>query len=219
MKKKENDHAEIFTINCEKCNRLSKNLKKIKVQFPHYYCKPVPSFGSKRVKLLIVGLAPGLHGANQTGRPFTGDYAGIILYKTLYRFGYANQPISVHAKDGLRLSDCKITNAVKCFPPDNKPILDEVKQCNHYLRSEIDQYQPPAILALGRIAHQAVLRSMNLVPKNFIFSHAAQHQISERTRLFNSYHCSRYNTQTRRLSSEMFDGVFNDIHVYLGLAS
>jgi uracil-DNA glycosylase family 4 len=156
-------------------------------------------------RLLIVGLAPGLHGANATGRPFTGDYAGILLYQTLHDFGFASRPISESASDGLRLLGCRITNAVRCVPPANKPTTAEVSTCNSYLRQELDSLPHGAvILALGAIAHMAVLRAMKLKAGRYVFGHGRQHMLAPGLYLLDSYHCSRYNTQTRRLTREMF---------------
>jgi uracil-DNA glycosylase len=169
----------------------------------------VPPFGDPRPKLLIVGLAPGFHGANQTGRPFTGDHAGILLYATLHAFGYASRALSVAADDGLQLIGCRITNAVKCVPPQNKPETGEIKRCNDYLRQELAALPAgAAILALGLIAHKAVLQALGLKAANHVFAHAVSHALPGGHRLYDSYHCSRYNTQTRRLTPEMFHAVF-----------
>jgi len=169
--------------------------------------------------LLIVGLAPGLHGANRTGRPFTGDYAGILLYATLHRNGFASSALSTTRDDGLRLMRCRITNAVKCLPPQNKPETSEVANCNRYLRAEIDELpRGAAILALGAIAHRAVLMACGLKPVSFKFSHGAEHALPHGRQLFDSYHCSRYNTQTRRLDADMFQAVFASVTRYLEAA-
>jgi uracil-DNA glycosylase family 4 len=162
--------------------------------------------------LLIVGLAPGMHGANRSGRPFTGDFAGILLYQTLHKFGFASAATSVSAGDGLKLTGCRITNAVKCLPPQNKPDLAEVKQCNKYLAAEIaGMPKGGAILALGTIAHAAVLMAVGARKSAFPFKHAGRHALPGGLALFDSYHCSRYNTQTRRLTAAMFEAVFADI--------
>ena len=159
--------------------------------------------------MLIVGLAPGFHGANQTGRPFTGDYAGVLLYETLHAFGYASRPLSESASDGLILTGCRITNAVKCVPPENKPGTSEIRQCNAYLKTEIEALPAhTAILALGLIAHKAVLMALGLKQGAYAFAHNAAHVLPSGQRLYDSYHCSRYNTQTRRLTPEMFRAVF-----------
>ena len=179
-------------------------------KYPEYHARPVAPFGDDDARLLIVGLAPGMHGANASGRPFTGDYAGILLYKTLFDFGFSNLPESVARDDELQLFNCRITNAVKCLPPQNKPQLDEVKRCNAYLRAEIDSLPAAAVvLALGKIAHDAVLRALELRLSAFPFGHENRHAITADLCLLDSYHCSRYNTQTRRLTADMFANVFH----------
>lgn len=202
----------LFPSECTQCPRLAGFLQEVRQACPDYHAKPVPPFGAQRPALLIVGLAPGMHGANRTGRPFTGDHAGILLYQTLHRFGFASRPASVSADDGLELHQCRITNAVKCLPPQNKPDLREIRQCNNYLRDEIDSLDESAlILALGNIAHQAVLLARGLKPAHFPFAHAAEHALPGGHTLYDSYHCSRYNTQTRRLTPEMFEALFAQI--------
>ena len=168
---------------------------------------------------MIVGLAPGMHGANRTGRPFTGDYAGILLYETLHRYGFANRAQAVARDDGLQLFGCRITNAVKCLPPQNKPQPDEIRRCNTHLRAELELLPAKAaILALGSIAHQAVLMAYGVRAADYRFAHAARHVLPSGRMLFDSYHCSRYNTQTRRLTADMFREVFDAIerHVNQG---
>lgn len=198
-----------YDPNCNRCDRLNNYLNSSRQKYPNYFCKPVPAFGAKEVKLLIVGLAPGLHGANKTGRPFTGDHAGIILYETLFKHGFSNKKNSEAQGDGLELINCKITNAVKCLPPLNKPLPEEVKNCNQYLQSEIESLeQKTVLLALGTIAHNAILTAMDLDKKNFKFTHAARHELPNKLILYDSYHCSRYNTQTKRLTTKMFNDVF-----------
>ena len=151
-----------YDPNCKKCSRLEQFLTSTKVKYPHYFCKPVPSFGSNSPFLLIVGLAPGMHGANNTGRPFTGDHAGILLYKALYKYGFSNKPESIH-KDNLKLINCRITNAVKCLPPENKPTTGEINNCNIYLANELGELKARSIiLALGTIAHNAILKAFHL---------------------------------------------------------
>jgi uracil-DNA glycosylase family 4 len=208
-----------FDAGCRDCARLATFLDDVRGRFPVYYARPVPPFGPARVPLLIVGLAPGMHGANRTGRPFTGDYAGILLYATLHKFGYASHAGSDDPGDGLKLTDCRITNAVKCLPPDNKPEPAEVRRCNRYLAAEIAAVQPQAILALGAIAHRAVLMALGLKPGPYPFGHGASHDLpladGGRVRLVDSYHCSRYNTNTGRLTPEMFEAVFRDISRFL----
>lgn len=198
-----------FDINCRQCPRLASFLDNVKIKEPTYFAKPVPSFGVENPKLLIVGLAPGMHGANRTGRPFTGDYAGVLLYETLHQFGYASAPVSVSADDGLVLKDCRITNAVKCLPPDNKPTGEEVNICNQYLAAELDGLSPnTSILALGNVAHLAVLKALGLRVGAYKFGHAERHALPNGQVLYDSYHCSRYNTQTKRLTEAMFHEVF-----------
>ena len=198
-----------FDINCRQCPRLASFLDTVKIKEPTYFAKPVPAFGVENPKLLIVGLAPGMHGANRTGRPFTGDYAGVLLYETLHQFGYASAPVSLSADDGLVLKDCRITNAVKCLPPDNKPMGEEVNICNQYLAAELAGLSPNStILALGNVAHLAVLKALGLKVGAYKFGHAARHALLNGQVLYDSYHCSRYNTQTKRLTEAMFHQVF-----------
>jgi uracil-DNA glycosylase family 4 len=199
----------IFDPDCRLCPRLATFLDEVKASNPGYFCRPVPPFGDDTPALLIVGLAPGLNGANRTGRPFTGDYAGILLYETLHKFGYASRPASVAADDGLVLTGCRITNAVKCLPPANKPEGGEVTQCNRYLAAEIAALpEHVAILALGNVAHAAVLKALGLKAAAYRFGHDICHVLPDGRRLYDSYHCSRYNTQTKRLTEAMFHGVF-----------
>lgn len=201
---------------CRACPRLAAFLDDARRHHPDYFCRPVPAFGDAQPRLLIVGLAPGFHGANRTGRPFTGDHAGRLLYETLHAYGYADRPASIAADDGLTLTDCRITNAVKCVPPQNKPTPDEIRRCNPYLAAELAVLPPSsAILALGSIAHDAVLRALALRPGDHPFGHAARHALPDGRQLFDSYHCSRYNTQTNRLTPAMFRAVFADIRGYL----
>lgn len=202
-----------FTTACQQCPRLAGFLGEVRATHPDYFSLPVPSFGAADARLLIVGLAPGMHGANRTGRPFTGDYAGDLLYATLHQFGFATQAAPLDAAGNanplLQLRDCRITNAVRCLPPQNKPDLDEVKQCNGYLAEELATLpQGASIVALGTIAHQAVLRACGLKVKDFAFAHAAQHALPNGLQLYDSYHCSRYNTNTKRLTPAMFHAVF-----------
>ena len=198
-----------FSTKCKDCDRLADFLAQSKQKFPEYFCKPVPPFGDDNAKLLIVGLAPGLHGANATGRPFTGDYAGILLYDTLYKFGFSSASESVSVNDGLVLTNARITNAVKCVPPQNKPTPAEIKTCNQYIQQELLALSKNHIvLALGRVAHETTLRSLGLRLKDYPFSHGAIHQLPDQFILVDSYHCSRYNTSTKRLTVEQFEAVF-----------
>jgi uracil-DNA glycosylase family 4 len=195
-------------LECRQCSRLAGFLAQIRKEQPDYHARPVLPFGVASPRLLIVGLAPGMHGANRTGRPFTGDHAGILLYKTLHKYGLANQPEGADANDGLKLKHCRITNAVKCLPPGNKPLPEEIMQCNGYLRAEIAALpKSAAIFALGNISHQAILRALDLKPGAYPFRHGACHELPGERVLFDSYHCSRYNTNTRRLTPAMFEAV------------
>ena len=201
-------------MDCRRCQRLAEFLDDIKVRYPDYHAAPVSAFGDTAPKLLIIGLAPGMHGANRTGRPFTGDFAGILLYQTLYKFGFANHCESVAAGDGLQLSGCRITNAVKCLPPGNKPVTSEIRNCNTYLTNEIADFRDRgglAILTLGAVAHQSGLMALGLKTNRFKFGHGAVHVLPNGLILYDSYHCSRYNTQTKRLTTEMFEQVFERI--------
>lgn len=194
---------------CARCLRLAGFLQDVKSRYPHYFCKPVPPFGDPDARLLIVGLAPGMHGANASGRPFTGDYAGILLYETLHKFGFSTSPESLSADDGLRLLNCRITNAVKCLPPENKPTTEEIRTCNAFLKNELESLpEKTVILALGSIAHSAVLRGYGLKQGQYKFGHNNLHTLPNGNHLLDSYHCSRYNTNTRRLTTEMFEEVF-----------
>jgi uracil-DNA glycosylase len=213
-----------FSTECRLCPRLATFLDEVKAVEPNYFGKPVPSFGDVDARFLIVGLAPGMHGANRTGRPFTGDYAGNLLYSTLHQFGFASsaEPLDEdgNANPKLSLENCRITNAVRCLPPQNKPEPSEVKMCNGYLAAELDSLpQGAAVLALGTIAHQSVLRASGLRAKDYSFSHGAEHVLPGGLHFYDSYHCSRYNTQTKRLSTPMFHAVFKSIKEYLGTAS
>jgi uracil-DNA glycosylase family 4 len=201
-----------FDINCRQCPRLAGFLDEVRTKNPSYFCKPVPPFGDANAKLIIVGLAPGMHGANKTGRPFTGDHAGILLYETLHKFGFASKPHSVSADDDLQLINCRITNAVKCLPPDNKVLPAEIATCNQFLAAELQNLaEDGIILALGNVAHLAVLKAFNLKIKDYKFAHATRYTLPNGMILVDSYHCSRYNTQTKRLTTPMFEAVFADI--------
>jgi uracil-DNA glycosylase family 4 len=200
---------DVFDSNCRQCPRLAKFLDHVAEDNPGYYCKPVPPFGDALAGLLIVGLAPGMHGANRTGRPFTGDHAGILLYRMLHEFGFSNRPESLASEDGLRLINCRITNAVKCLPPGNKPVGAEINTCNHFLANELNGMEKNSVvLALGGIAHKAVIRAMGLRQSDYPFAHGAIHRLGEQRQLLDSYHCSRYNTNTGRLTADMFREIF-----------
>jgi len=199
-----------FDPNCRQCSRLAEFLDNVKAQYPDYFAKPVPPFGDAAARLLIVGLAPGMHGANATGRPFTGDHAGILLYQTLHQFGFSTAPQSRSANDGLALLDCRITNAVKCLPPANKPTTAEARSCNNYLSEEIRSMPAGAVIvALGSIAHNAVLRACGLRQSDVRFGHGVEATLPNGATLIDSYHCSRYNTQTKRLTATMFEAIFD----------
>jgi uracil-DNA glycosylase len=197
-----------FCPDCTLCPRLASFLVKTHRAYPDYHCKPVAPFGAPAPKLLIVGLAPGMHGANRTGRPFTGDYAGILLYESLHALGLASKRESIDAHDGLTLSGTRITNAVKCLPPDNKPEPVEIRTCNRYLAAEFRELRSvKAVLALGTIAHDATLTANGLKKSAAKFAHGAEHALPDGRTMVDSYHCSRYNTNTRRLTPEMFRAV------------
>ena len=201
-----------FNLDCRQCKRLDTFLKQVKRQYPDYHARPVAPFGVARPDLLIVGLAPGMHGANATGRPFTGDYAGILLYETLYKYGFSNKPESVSQDDGLKLKRCRITNAVKCLPPENKPTGGEINTCNSYLANELAGLKKGAvILVLGGIAHKAVIKGYGLKQSDYPFGHGKVYDLPDNRKLVTSYHCSRYNTQTKRLTEKMFHQVFEKI--------
>jgi len=202
---------------CRRCARLAAFLDEVRDAHPAYFCRPVPPFGEAAARLVIVGLAPGLHGANATGRPFTGDHAGILLYATLHAYGYASQPRGAARDDGLVLRGCRITNAVKCLPPENKPTPAEIRTCNGFLAADLATVPAGgAIVALGRIAHDAALRALGR--PTAAFAHGARHPLDRGVALFDSYHCSRYNTNTRRLTPAMFDAVFDAVAAHLGRA-
>lgn len=194
-----------YDSDCTFCPRLARYLADARAKHPDYHARPVAPFGDPLARLLIVGLAPGFHGANRTGRPFTGDHAGILLYETLHDVRLANRPESRAIDDGLTLIDCRIANAVNCAPPENKPLPAEVRTCNVYLRRELEREPvPPLILALGHTAHDAVLMALDLRRSAHAFEHGALHELGNGRRLLDSYHCSRYNTQTGRLTRAMF---------------
>ena len=198
----------IFDSDCRACPRLAAFLDEVGERYPDYHCRPVAPFGGANARFLIVGLAPGMHGANRTGRPFTGDHAGILLYQMLHKYGFASRDHSETAHDGLELLDCRITNAVKCLPPDNKPVGAEINTCNPFLARELDTLRPGSVvMALGGIAHRAVIKALGLRQADYKFGHAALHEVGG-FQLLDSYHCSRYNTNTGRLTEPMFDAIF-----------
>ena len=194
---------------CGLCPRLAAFRDEWRVAEPAWHNAPVATFGPAHARLLIVGLAPGLRGANRTGRPFTGDFAGDLLYGTLIKFGFARGRFEARPDDSLELIDTAITNAVRCVPPQNKPTGAEIVQCRPFLAATIKQMPNlKAMLALGRIAHDSVVRTLGLKLREAPFGHGAVHEIGAGLRLYDSYHCSRYNTNTRVLTPAMFEAVF-----------
>ena len=195
--------------NCNRCSRLELFRTHNRRLFADWFNGPVPSFGALNAKLLIVGLAPGLRGANQTGRPFTGDFAGDLLYSMLHKYGFSIGNYGAHSEDGLALENCRITNSVRCVPPKNKPIASEIVACRGFLQSEIKSMKYlSVILALGRVAHESIISALELKRVNWPFGHGNQHFLSKDFTLIDSYHCSRYNTNTGRLTIKMFDEIF-----------
>ncbi|MDP2358960.1 MAG: uracil-DNA glycosylase [Beijerinckiaceae bacterium] len=206
--------------NCPLCPRLAAFRDEARVREPSWHNAPVPSWGEPNGPLLIVGLAPGLRGANRTGRPFTGDWAGDLLYATLLEFGLASGVYDERPDDSLTLVGCRVTNAVRCVPPQNKPTPAEINTCRPFLVQTINVGQPRAIVALGRIAHESVLRALGARLAEHPFGHGAEHDLtlpdgSATTRLFDSYHCSRYNTNTGVLTEAMFRNVFRNVRAFL----
>ena len=201
---------------CPRCPRLVAFRENWRVKEPGWHNAPVPSFGPIDARLLVVGLAPGLQGANRTGRPFTGDYAGDLLYPTLIEYGFANGRYEERIDDELTMVDARISNAVRCVPPENKPATTEIRTCNDFLKAEIaDMPKLRALISLGRIAHDASIVALGGKRSGFAFAHGCQHMLGE-IALFNSYHCSRYNTNTGVLTPEMFRDVFGKARAYLG---
>lgn len=198
---------------CPLCPRLAGFRAAARDRQPDWHNAPVPSFGDPAARLLIVGLAPGLSGANRTGRPFTGDGAGNTLYPALARFGWSRGSFAARPDDGLELVDCRITNAVRCVPPENKPTGAEIRTCRRFLAAELEG--PRAILALGRIAHESILRALGLRPAAHPFAHAAWHEVGPDRVLASSYHCSRYNMNTGRLTEAMLDVVLARLRRHL----
>ncbi|HEY3916781.1 MAG TPA: uracil-DNA glycosylase [Stellaceae bacterium] len=197
---------------CALCPRLVDFRMAQRAAHPDWHNAPVPSFGETSARLLIVGLAPGLKGANRTGRPFTGDYAGDLLYATLKDFGFARGDYAQHRDDGLTLVDCRISNAARCVPPENKPLPEEVATCRRFLAGEIVAMPNlRAILALGQVAHGATLAALGQRKSAFAFGHGALHSLADGRLLADSYHCSRYNTNTGKLTTAMFEAVFKEL--------
>jgi len=199
-------------LNCDLCPRLAEFRETNRQKFPDWHNAPVPSFGDIDAGLLIVGLAPGLRGANRTSRPFTGDYAGQLLYPTLQKYGFARGTYDEEANDGLNLVGCRITNAVRCVPPQNKPVGAEINACRPFLIQEMDAMPNlQIVLCLGTVSHTSVIRTFNLRQRDWAFGHGAIHELPNGLLLADSYHCSRYNTNTGRLTQAMFHDVFQGI--------
>ncbi|WP_206454907.1 uracil-DNA glycosylase [Aurantimonas marina] len=204
---------------CPVCPRLVAFRHELRAREPSWHNAPVKTFlpasGARSVRLLVTGLAPGMRGANRTGRPFTGDYAGDLLYATLSRFGFANDRFAARPDDGLELFATAITNAVRCVPPQNKPVGAEINHCRPFLTATIADFPDlRAIVTLGKIAHDSTVRALGTRLADAPFRHGGEHQIGG-IRLFSSYHCSRYNTNTRRLTADMFVAVFQRVQNYL----
>lgn len=201
---------------CDRCPRLRKFLLGLRETHPDYHNAPVPSFGDPTPELLVVGLAPGMHGANRTGRPFTGDWAGDLLYAALAEYEFTNGTYGASAEDGLTLSQAMITNAIRCLPPGNKPIGAEGTACRPFLTDQIESLSSlKVIMTLGKISHDNTVRALGLRLKDYPFGHHKIYDLPSGQRLYSSYHCSRYNTNTKRLTEEMFFAVFADIRDYI----
>ena len=202
---------------CARCDRLAAFRSANNSAYPAWFNGAVPSFGSSDAKLLIVGLAPGLKGANRTGRPFTGDYAGDLLYSTLSAFGFSTGTYDARPDDGLKLVGCMISNAVRCVPPQNKPLPSEIAECRGFLIARMRALPNlRAIVVLGRVAHDQTLAALGLRKALYAFRHGARHDLSPNLAMFDSLHCSRLNTNTKRLTTEMFHSVFKDVRDLLG---
>ena len=196
-------------VDCTLCPRLAQYRQANRKKHPDWFNNPVPNFGDRNAKLLIVGLAPGVSGANRTGRPFTGDYAGDLLYATLKKYGFAQGDYLARIDDTLTLNDCRIANSVRCVPPENKPTPQEATTCRTFLRATIETMPNIMVMvALGRIAHESALRTLGLKLSSHPFAHAAEHSLGRGITLIDSYHCSRYNTNTGRLTEKKFEKVF-----------
>ncbi len=202
--------------NCARCPRLRAFLLDLRAQYPDWHNAPVPSFGDPEAALLIIGLAPGMQGANRTGRPFTGDWAGDLLYAAINEYGFSEGTYGAEPDDGLRLTGAMITNAVRCLPPQNKPVGAEINTCRPFLVDQIEAMRSlKALLCLGKISHDSTIRAFGLRLKDYPFGHHVIYDLPNGLRLYSSYHCSRYNTNTKRLTEDMFYGVFTDIRAYL----
>ena len=202
---------------CQRCPRLVAYREENRAAEPSWFNGAVPSFGPADARLVIVGLAPGRNGANRTGRPFTGDYAGDLLYATLLKYGFATGSYRASPDDGLALLDCMITNSVRCVPPQNKPTPAEIANCRPYFRSRLAELPKVRIfLALGRIGHDQLLATLALRKAAYPFAHGRRHELPDGRALYDSFHCSRYNTNTGRLTTEMFESVLEAIRRELG---
>ncbi|MBN9599768.1 MAG: uracil-DNA glycosylase [Afipia sp.] len=200
---------------CPLCPRLVEFRSLNRTQHPDWFNAPVPTFGPRDARLLVIGLAPGLQGANRTGRPFTGDFAGDLLFATLGTYGFARGDYRAQPDDGLTLIDCRVSNGVRCVPPQNKPLPIEINTCRSFLAATIaDMPKLRAIVMLGRVSHDTTLKALDVRAREAPFGHGAQFQAG-RIRLFDSYHCSRYNTNTGVLTNEMFRSVFASVRAYL----
>ncbi|MEM5517656.1 uracil-DNA glycosylase [Henriciella sp. AS95] len=194
---------------CDLCSRLVSYRSKNRLEHPGWFNGAVPSFGDENARLLIVGLAPGVSGANKTGRPFTGDWAGDLLYATINKFGFSSGEYAANPNDGLELKDAMITNAVRCVPPANKPVGSEVNTCREYLKARIAALKNlRIILCLGKISHDSTCRALDMKVKEHPFGHGTEYNAPNGLIVISSYHCSRYNTNTGRLTTEMFEDVF-----------
>lgn len=201
---------------CALCPRLRSFLLSLREQHPDWHNAPVPSFGDPNAKLLIIGLAPGMNGANRTGRPFTGDWAGDLLYAAIDKYGFSDGIYDSRPDDGLRLKGAMITNAVRCLPPQNKPVGAEAASCRPFLTDQINSMDSArALLTLGKISHDNTVRALGLKLKDYPFGHHKIYDVGGGKTLFTSYHCSRYNTNTKRLTEEMFFNVFKDIRRFI----
>jgi len=193
---------------CRRCPRLFDFLEDCRAKMPGYFNGPVPSFGDPNARLLVVGLAPGMHGANQTGRPFTGDAAGDLLYPALAKYGFSNDRFDARLEDGLALHNAMITNAVRCLPPQNKPVGAEVNECRAFLTQQFKALPDlKVLLCLGKVAHDSTVRALGGKVAREKFAHGSEYQLGGYT-VLSSYHCSRYNTNTGRLTETMFFEVF-----------
>jgi len=202
--------------NCNLCPRLHNFLAELRQTHPDYFNAPVPSFGDSAPELLIIGLAPGMHGANRTGRPFTGDWAGDLLYKALDEYGFSEGTYGQSIDDGLELKSAMITNAVRCLPPQNKPVGAEAAACRPFLTDQIESLTSlKTLLTLGKLSHDNTIRALGLKLKDYSFGHHKVYDLPNGLRLYSSYHCSRYNTNTKRLTEPMFFKIFADIQAYL----